>query len=185
MRLDFDHIPPFYTDDPNEPNAVHMIVETPRGSRNKYALKEKYGVIELRRILRGGMIWPCDFGFIPQTLADDGDALDVALLIDEPCFPGCLVYARVLGSIGLMKNGTENDRILACPISLPGAASTWDEVRDLDDVSPRLIEELQGFLKDYQTFEGNQIELTGVRDASAAMESVQRAATKWKEKNNA
>lgn len=183
MRLNFDHIPPLYTDNSNEPNGINLIVETPRGSRNKFALKEEYGVMELRRILRGGMSWPCDFGFIPQTLADDGDALDVALLIDEPCFPGCLVRARVLGSIGLIKNGDENDRLLACPISLPGSASTWDEVRDLDDVSPRLVEEIQGFLKDHQTFEGNRIELTGVKDAHDAMESVRKSAARWKQKN--
>jgi inorganic pyrophosphatase len=182
MRLDFDHIPPFYTEDQNEPNGVNLIVETPRGSRHKYALKEKYGVIELRRILRGGMSWPCDFGFIPQTLADDGDALDIALLTDEPCFPGCLVRARVLGSIGLIKNGVENDRLIACPISLPGSASTWDEVRNLEDVSSRLIKELQSFLSDYLTFEGHNVELTGVHDAAAAMESVQQAGQRWKQK---
>src|SRR5688572_11964730 len=83
----FDHIPPFYTDDPAEPFGINLIVETPRGSRNKYAYKDKYGVLELRRILRGGMVWPCDFGFVPGTLAEDGDAVDVALLIDEPCVP--------------------------------------------------------------------------------------------------
>ena len=179
----FDHIPPFYKDDKNEPRGVNVIVETPRNSRHKYAYKPEYGVMELRRILRGGMVWPIDFGFVPQTLADDGDAIDIALLIDEPCFPGCLVRARVLGSIGLIKNGDENDRILACPISLSGAASTWDEVRELEDISPRLIQEIEGFLKDHQTFEGNKIELTGIKNADEAMKSVSEAAEKWRKKN--
>jgi inorganic pyrophosphatase len=182
MRLNFDHIPPYYTEDPHERNGVNLIVETPRGSRHKFAFKEQYGIIELRRTLRGGMVWPCDFGFIPGTHADDGDALDVALLIDEPCFPGCLVHARIIGSIGLHKNGIENDRLIACPISLPGAASTWDEVHDLDDVSPRLIEEIQGFLRDHQTFEGHRIDLTGLHDAAQAMETVRRAVEKWEKK---
>lgn len=181
--LNFDHIPPLYEKDVNEPHGINLIVETPRDTRNKFAYKEEYGVIELRRILRGGMVWPCDFGFIPQTLAGDGDALDVALLIDEPCFPGCLVHARVLGAIGLIKNGEENDRLIACPVSLPESASTWDELRTLDDVSPRLLRELEGFLKDYQTFEGNQVELTGIRDAEAAMKSVREAAQRWREVN--
>lgn len=175
----FDHIPPFC--DLIEKDAVNVIIETPRGTRNKFAYKETYGVIELRRILRGGMTWPCDFGFIPQTLADDGDALDVAFLIDEPCFPGCLVRARVVGSIGLIKNGDENDRLLAVPVSLEGAASTWDEIRSLDDLSPRLVREIEGFLKDYQTFEGNEIELTGLKSASEALQSVHNAAARWKE----
>ena len=181
MRLDFSHIPPLWEDDKNEPRAVNVIVETPRGTRNKFAYKEKYGVIELRRILRGGMTWPCDFGFIPGTLGDDGDALDVALLIDEPCFPGCLVHARLLGVIGLHKNGDENDRLIACPVSLPGSASTWDEVRDLNDVSPRLVKELEAFLKDYQTFEGNRIELTGLRDADSALQTVHDAVRKFEQ----
>jgi inorganic pyrophosphatase len=178
----FDHIPPLYSADPNEPHGINLIVETPRGTRNKFAYKEKYGVIELRRILRGGMTWPCDFGFVPQTLGDDGDALDVALLIDEPCPPGCLVHARLLGAIGFIKNGDENDRLIACPLSLPGSASTWDEVRGLDDVSTRLLRELEGFLVDYQTFEGHRIELTGIRDGYAAMQTVRAAMQRWKEK---
>lgn len=183
MLLNFDHIPALYDKDANEPFGINMIVETPRGTRNKFAWKEEFGVIELRRILRGGMTWPCDFGFIPQTLGEDGDAIDVALLIDEPCFPGCLVRARLLGTIGLKKNGEENDRFIACPISLPGSASTWDEIRSLDDVSPRLLREIEGFLTDYQTFEGNTIELTGLHGADEAMQRVRQAMKKWQERD--
>jgi inorganic pyrophosphatase len=182
MKLEFNHIPPLY-DDLNEPFGINMIVETPRGTRNKFALKEEYGVMELRRILRGGMVWPCDFGFIPQTLGEDGDAIDVALLIDESCFPGCLVHARLLGSIGLRKNNDENDRFIACPISLPGSASTWDEVHTLEDIGRRQLKELEGFLRDYQTFEGNDIELTGIRGAEESMAEVHKAVAAWKQKN--
>ncbi len=172
MRLDYSHIPALYR---AEPCGVNAIMETPRGSRHKYALKPEFGVIELRRILRGGMAWPCDFGFIPQTLAEDGDALDLALLIDEPTFPGCLVRTRVVGAIGLKKNGQQNDRLIGVPISLSGAASTWDEVRSLDDVSPRLLREIEAFLSDYQTFEGNQIELTGIVGQDKAIKMVRDA----------
>jgi inorganic pyrophosphatase len=180
----FDHIPSFC--DLIEKEAVNVIVETPKGTRNKFAYKGTYGVIELRRILRGGMSWPCDFGFIPQTLADDGDAIDVALLIDEPCFPGCLVRTRIVGSIGLIKNGDENDRLIGVPVSLEGAAATWDEIQTLDDVSPRLLRELEAFLKDYQTFEGNEIKLTGIKGREGALQSVRAAAARWqKEKGHA
>ena len=180
MNLDYNHIPALY---PAESNGVNLIVETVRNSAHKYAWKEEFGVLELRRILRGGMVWPCDFGFVPQTLAEDGDAIDVALLIDEPTFPGCLVRARILGAIGLRKNGQQNDRLLACPISLPGSASTWDEVRSLEDVSPRRIREIEAFLRDHQTFEGNQIELTGVVGQDAAMKLVHQAARVWSDKD--
>ena len=180
MQLNFDHIPALY---PADPNGVNLIVETVRGSAHKYAWKEEHGALELRRILRGGMVWPCDFGFVPRTLAEDGDAIDVALLIDEPTFPGCLVRARILGAIGLRKNGEQNDRLLACPISLPGSASVWDEVKSLEDVSKRLVREIEGFLSDYQTFEGNRIELTGIVGQSEAMALVHEAARTWEQKS--
>jgi inorganic pyrophosphatase len=92
------------------------------------------------------------------------------------------VRARVLGSIGLIKNGDENDRVICCPVSLSGAASVWDEVRDLNDVSSRKIREVEAFLKDYQTFEGNEIELTGIKNAQEAWQSVLDAAEKWRAK---
>jgi len=181
--LEFDHIPPFYEDDPDEPHGIYLIVETPRHTRHKFAFNEKYGVLEWRHTLRGGMVWPCDFGFIPQTLGGDGDALDVALLIDEATFAGCLVHARLLGAIGLKKNGETNDRLIACPISGQHSATTWDDIRTLDDVSPRLLKELEGFMRDYSTFEGNEIELTGLRSAEDAMQIVRDAVQEWKAKH--
>jgi inorganic pyrophosphatase len=182
--LSFDHIPPFYTEDENEPNGINLVVETPRGGRHKFALVEEYGVMELRRTVPAGFIWPCDFGFVPQTLGEDGDALDVAMLIEEPCFPGCLVRARVLGVIGMKKNGEQNDRILACPVSLPGAGSIWDDVRTIHDVSARVLRELETFLEAYQTFEGNEIEMTGISEEGDAMQVVRSAHVTWKEAQN-
>lgn len=182
MLLSFDHIPPFYTQRGDEPRGVNAIIETPRDGRHKFALKDEFGVFELRRTIPCGLSWPCDFGFIPQTLADDGDSIDVCLLIDEPTFPGILVRARLLGVIGLKKNGVQNDRLLACPISLPGAGSNWDEVRELTDVSPRTLREIETFLQSYGTFEGNEIELTGIEDQAEARSLVQAAHQNWKEK---
>jgi inorganic pyrophosphatase len=158
------------------------VVETPRGTGNKFAYDDQHGVIELSRILRSGMKWPCDFGFVPQTLGEDGDALDVALLIDEPTFPGCLVKARLIGVIGLVKNGEVNDRLVACPISKGGSASVWDTVHQLADVSSRFLTELEGFLRDYNTFEGHSIELTGRRDAVAALQLVHQAHLHWQQR---
>jgi inorganic pyrophosphatase len=91
---------------------------------------------------------------------------------------------RVLGALRLRKNGQQNDRLIGCPISLPGAASTWDEVRELADVSPRLLRELEGFMTDHQTFEGNVIELDGFINGSAAMQAVREAHHTWRERNS-
>jgi inorganic pyrophosphatase len=180
--MNFDHIPPFYTQGGDEPHGINTIIETPRGGRHKFALKDEFGVFELRRTIPNGLEWPCDFGFIPQTLADDGDALDVCLLIDEPTFPGVLVRARVLGVIGLKKNGEENDRIIACPISLPGAGSNWDYIRESGDVSPRTLREIATFLKSYGMFEGHNIEMTGIEDQEEALRRVHVAHENWKNK---
>ncbi len=184
--LPFNRIPPFYKaaqGQPEEPNGVHVIVETPRGTRNKFAWNEDFGVLELSRTLKSGMSWPCDFGFIPQTLAGDGDPLDVAVLIEDATFPGCLVKARILGVIGFVKNGQQNDRLLACPVSKKGAGSRWDDIHDLKELQPRLVRELEAFLSDYNTFEGNKIELTGWGDADAAMEEVKKAVKRFKAEN--
>lgn len=180
--LNFEHIPPFVPESLDAPFGINVIVETLRGTRNKIAYNEKYGVLELRHIVRRGMVWPCDFGFIPQTLGGDGDPLDVALLLDEPCFPGCLVEARLLGAIGYIKDGEQNDRLIACPLSQHGSAEAWADVHTLDDLSPRLLKELEGFFVDYQTFEGKQAKVTDRRDAEATMETVHAAVRAWKAK---
>lgn len=187
MIFDYHSIPPFFSPTsklPDDPFGIHMIVETPRGTRHKYALNEEVGIIEYSRTLPAGMAWPCDFGFIPQTHAEDGDPLDVALLIEEGTFPGCLVQARLVGMIGFVKNGDENNRLLAVPITKKGAGSHWEEVRDLDDLSDRTIREIEGFLTQYNEFEGAKIELTGHHNRDVALAAVKQAVEKWKEKHS-
>ncbi len=171
--FDFSHVPPLsQTGSVPEPHGIHAIIETPQGSRNKTNFNEQFGLFEFSRTLRAGMIWPCDFGFVPQTLAGDGDPLDVALIGQAPTFAGCLVRARVIGAIGLVKNGEENNRILAVPARSTKAASRYDDTTDLSQMNQRQIREIEAFLSDYNTFEGHRIELTGWRDATAAWEMV-------------
>lgn len=186
LQFNYHAISPLAIDvpgEPSEPYGVHMIVETPQGSRNKFNLNEEFGIFQYSRTLRGGMVWPCDFGFVPQTHADDGDPLDVALFIDAPTFPGCLVRVRLLGVIGFVKNGEENDRLVACPARSSKASSNWDHIDDISEMVPRQIREVEAFLKDYNTFEGHSIQLTGWRDATSAFETVDRAMQKWREKH--
>ena len=176
--MNFSKIPPLAIEGkPNEPRGIHCIIETPLGSGSKFAWNKEFEVFEFSRHLRAGFKWPCDFGFVPNTLAGDGDALDVALLADEPMFPGVLVRCRVIGAIGLTKNGQENDRILAVPARSKKALSRWDEIHDLDDLTARQIREIESFLADYNTFEGHTIQLTGWQNAARAFESVKRAIT--------
>jgi inorganic pyrophosphatase len=120
----FDRIPALCAEIPKKRFGVHVIVETPHHTRNKFAFYEKYHVFRLNHTLRAGLSWPCDFGLIPNTLGLDGDPLDVALLIDEPCFPGCLVRARIVASFRIKKNGVRNDRFIACSVAMPGVDET-------------------------------------------------------------
>ena len=182
MKFNYHSIPPFFKPTsklPDTPFGVHVVVETPRGTRHKYALNEELGIIEFSRTLPTGMTWPCDFGFIPQTQAGDGDPLDVCLLIEEGTFSGCLVQARLVGMIGFVKNGEENNRLLAVPVTKKGAGSHWSEVSDLDDLSQRTVREIEAFLVQYNKFEGAKIELTGIQNRDAALEAVHAAVEAW------
>ena len=186
MKFDYHSIPPFFAPTkklPSDPYGIHMVVETQLGERHKYALNEELGIMEYSRTLPAGLTWPCDFGFIPQTLAEDGDAIDVALLIEPGTFPGCLVQARLVGMIGFVKNGEENNRLLAVPITKKGAGSPWEDVRDLEDVPNRKVREIESFLRQYNEFEGAKIELTGHQNRDVALAAVKSAVEKWKEKH--
>src|SRR5229473_4812142 len=103
--------------DPDDKQALQVVIETPKGSRNKYAFDPEQKIFELKKVLPAGMSFPYDFGFIPSTRADDGDPVDVLVLMDEPAFPGCLLKCRVIGVIeGEQKSKKEkerNDRIVA------------------------------------------------------------------------
>src|ERR1700674_5157605 len=103
--------------DADEKDTIQVIIETPKGSRNKYAFDPEQKIFQLMKVLPAGMAFPYDFGFIPSTLAEDGDPTDVLVLMDEPAFPGCLLKCRVVGVIegqqGKKKKGECNDRVTA------------------------------------------------------------------------
>jgi len=102
--------------DADDDEIIQVVIETPKGSRNKYAFDPKQKIFELKKVLPAGMAFPYDFGFVPSTLADDGDPVDVLVLMDEPAFPGCLLKCRIIGVIeGEQRSRKEkgrNDRIV-------------------------------------------------------------------------
>ena len=100
---------------PGDTDLVHAVIETPRGIRHKYAFEPKYGIMLLKQTLAEGLAWPYDYGFVPQTLGDDGDPLDILVLNDTALFSGALQRVRLIGGVLLKKNGEENDRLIGCP----------------------------------------------------------------------
>jgi inorganic pyrophosphatase len=160
---------------------VHVVVETPRGSSNKYAFDAELGLFRLTKVLPAGMSFPFDFGFVPSTLGGDGDPLDLLLLLDEPAFPGCLVDARLVGVIEVeqtsKKKTVRNDRLIA----VAKASRTHSDVRSLDDLNPRLLDEIEHFFASYLALEGQTVERKGRGGPDRARTIVEEGITRAKE----
>lgn len=133
---------------------VNVIVETPQGSRNKYAFDEKKKIFQLKKVLPTGMDFPYDFGFIPSTRADDDDPIDVLLLMDEPAFPGCLVRARLIGAIlGMEKQDgkkVRNDRLVA----VSEKSLLYGSIGRLGDLGAYFLDQLERFFTNYHSLDG-------------------------------
>ena len=164
MAIDLSHLPPR---DPDS-GLIHVLIETPRGSRNKYRYDETLKLFMLHKQLPRGASFPFDFGFIPSTRAEDGDPLDVLVLMEDPTFTGCLVTTRLLGAIEAnqtSKAGTvRNDRLI-------GVAQTEKirpRERSLADLAPGIVDDIEHFFVSYNEAEGRRFELLGRRDAKAA-----------------
>ena len=162
---------------------VHAVIETAKASPCKYALKNEYGIIAFREPLEKGLEWPYDYGFIPQTLADDGDPLDLLYLSELATFSGCLVQTRLLGSIKLKKNGVENDRLVGAPLRVSDCKQPTDDYDDISDLPRRELDSLCKFLTEYSEAQGNLIELIGPVQADAAMRSIMAGRKKFKKAN--
>ena len=154
---------------------LQVIIETPKGSRNKYSFDPDQKIFSLKKVLPAGMAFPYDFGFLPRTLADDGDPIDVLLLMDEPAFPGCLISARLIGVIrGEQIDGKKrirNDRLVA----IAEAHHMYANVKKLDDLPKHFVKELEDFFVNYHRLEGKQYKLLGCKEAGEAMRLIKQA----------
>jgi inorganic pyrophosphatase len=154
---------------------LQVIVETPKGSRNKFAFDPEQEIFALKKVLPAGMTFPYDFGFLPKTIAPDGDPIDVLLLMDEPAFPGIAVRARLIGIIeGEQLDGKKrirNDRLLA----VAEGNHMYANIRKLKDLPDKFLHELQDFFVNYHNLEGKKYKLLGCRGAEAAMTLIKKA----------
>ncbi len=174
---------PVYSDGLKKSNAqIHGIIETPKGSRHKYALNNDYGIIEFREVLPDSMSWPYDYGFVPHTLAPDGDPLDVLVITENGLFSGCLIQVRVIGVVYEAKDGVENDRLVAVPLPSEGAPQLTDSYHDFSDVPESTRDEIVNFLKTYSERQGHRIDQNGIGDKNDAMKLVQATKKAFKKK---
>ncbi len=163
-----------------EKATLHAIIETPRNQRHKYAFDEKTGAFQQTLLLAEGLQWPYDYGFIPRTLAEDGDALDILYLGEEPTFTGCLVSARVIGIVRLEKNGKENDRILGCPMRQRGLTQKSDAFDDVGDIPKDTLQSICRYLVEYSQAEGNALVFRGAQSRKAALKAIGKAHRSFK-----
>ena len=146
------------------PQVVPVVVEVPKGSRNKYELDRESGRIKLDRVLFSAVHYPADYGYIDGTLAEDGDEVDVLVLIEEPTFPGCLIEARPVGVLLMRDDKGIDNKILAVPTTDP----RWGHVRDVHDLPPHLLNEIENFFLTYKKLESKVVVSDGWQDQAKA-----------------
>jgi len=159
---------------------LNLVIDTPKGSRNKYAFDFDVEGYRLKGVLPEGAVFPFDFGSIPGTLADDGDPLDVLLLMDEPAFVGCLVECRLLGVIEAEqteKGNTErNDRLIA----VAAESHTHASLRSLSKLEPRLLDEIEHFFISYNKARGKKFKPIARKGPTVAKRLIEKSQRKKK-----
>ncbi|GJM43892.1 MAG: inorganic pyrophosphatase [Gemmatimonadota bacterium] len=160
----FDNIDPRTS----EPRVVRAIVEIPKGRRSKIELDKETGLFKLDRFLYSSSHYPGDYGFLPRTLAEDGDALDILVMVSEPTFTGCLIESRVVGVFRMRDRGSADYKVLAVPSRDP----LFAEYHELKDVPPHFLREVEHFFLTYKQLEGGVTEADGWGDVEEALQVI-------------
>ena len=166
--------------DPGDENVIRVVVEIPKGSRNKYEIDKETGLIALDRTLHTSQDYPVDYGFVPRTLWDDDDALDVCILTTSPLYPGVVAYIRPVGILRVIDGGEGDDKILGVPVDDP----RFNNVQDIEDVNPHTLEEIKHFFKTYKDLQKKVVKINGVDNAQEAKKAFNRACEMYNEKHS-
>ncbi len=159
--------------------VVDAFIEIPRGSRNKYEYDAESGHIRLDRVLHSSVHFPTDYGIIRNTLAPDGDEIDILVIVHEPTFPGCVVDARVIGGLDMSDEKGSDFKVLALPEKDP----RFDGIDTLDDLPQHWLLEIQTFFDTYKLLEPKQTEILGWHTARSAWKKIAEAREAYKEAN--
>ena len=159
------------------PEEVTAVIEIPSGSRNKYELDKESGMFKLDRVLYSAVHYPGDYGFIPRTLAEDGDPCDVLVLLNEPTFPGCQIDVRPLGVLRMVDRGVPDDKILGVPSEDP----FYHEYFDIADIPQHYLKEVEHFFHIYKDLEGKRVQTIGWEKSAAAMAEIVEAMRRYGE----
>jgi len=163
-------------DSPLEKRSIDVVVEIPRGSRNKYELDHETGVIRLDRRLFSATVYPADYGFIPDTLAEDGDPLDALVILEDPTFPGCWVTARPVGVFWMEDDKGPDAKIICVPAGDP----RWEHVNDITELPDHLTDEIEHFFDVYKMLEpGKHTNTKGYEGLEPAWQEIADAQARY------
>lgn len=160
---------------PSTETTIWVTVEIPKGSRNKYELDKDRKVIKFDRMLFSAVHYPSDYGFIPDTLALDGDPLDALVLVTESTFPGCIIEARPIGLFKMTDEKGPDEKILCVPVSDP----LWNHIHRLEEVPPHLLREIEHFFHVYKDLEHKKVSVEGWANRKAAFEIIDEALKRY------
>ncbi len=161
-----------------KPGLINVLIEIPAGSKNKYEYDKDLQAFALDRVLYSSVQYPYDYGFVPNTLADDGDPLDGIVLIDQPTFPGCIIAARPIGMLEMIDGGDRDEKILC----VPGKDPRYTKVKSLQDIAPHRLDEIAEFFRTYKNLEKKVTEIRGWQDLDQVMPLVEKCIKAGSEK---
>jgi inorganic pyrophosphatase len=162
------------------PERVHCLIEIPKGSRNKYEWNEEFQAITLDRFLFSSVVYPTDYGFIPDTLADDGDPLDAMVCVSEATFPGCVIEVKVIALFRMRDEEGVDDKVLCVPLSDPN----WNAMERLEDIPQPLRDEISHFFSIYKQPEGKEVEVEGWFPREQALEEIDQARRRFADRSS-
>ncbi|MCA9406210.1 MAG: inorganic diphosphatase [Candidatus Omnitrophica bacterium] len=159
-----------------ETDTIPVIVEIPKGSRNKYEYDKEKKMLVFDRMLFSSVHYPTDYGFIPDTLALDGDPLDALVLVTEPTFPGCYIESRPIGLFKMTDEKGPDEKVMCVPIRDP----LWNHIHSLDEVAPHLLLEIEHFFHVYKDLEEKKTAVEGWHDVKEAVKIIQESRDRYK-----
>jgi inorganic pyrophosphatase len=161
------------------PKVVNAVVEVPLGQTNKYEYDKNLHVFRLDRPLYASVYYPCEYGFIPSTLSEDGDTLDILILADRPSFPGCFLEVRPIGMLDMVDQGVPDRKILSAAAHNP----SYRDFKNHTDVFPHLLSEIEHFFVVYKQLEKKHVEVAGWGDSAQAEAAIVECHKRFKKKD--
>ncbi len=163
---------------PAAPERVTALIEIPEGSRSKYEIDKDTGLLKLDRVIFSSFIYPVNYGFIPQTLGQDGDPLDILVICSQSIHPLCLVEATVIGNMQMIDQGERDDKIIAVASKDP----TVKHITDINELPEHFIHELKNYFEEYKKLENKVVEIDNFQDKAEAYKIIEEAIAYYKEK---